>query len=101
MGSGSLVIVVLSTVRELSASLILCRLTKNDVIDSIRLQIVFFSTNIYTSKECNISFERAQNILSRRKKVVFMEANNIFKKILKSLKIDKNNSQNLAQQKKL
>ena len=30
-----------------------------------------------------------------------MEANNIFKKILKSLKIDKNNSQNLAQQKKL
>ena len=33
----------------------------------------------------HISFERAQNILSRREKVVFMEANNIFK----SLKIDK------------
>ena len=30
-----------------------------------------------------------------------MEANNIFKKNFKSLKIDKNNSQNLAQQKKL
>ena len=30
-----------------------------------------------------------------------MEANNIFKKIFKALKIDKNNSQNLAQQKKL
>ena len=28
-----------------------------------------------------------------------MEANNIFKKFLKSLKIDKSNSQNLAQQK--
>ena len=30
-----------------------------------------------------------------------MEANNIFKKIFKSLQIDKNNSQNVAQQKKL
>ena len=29
-----------------------------------------------------------------------MEANNIFKKIFKSLKIDKNNSQNLSKQKK-
>ena len=29
-----------------------------------------------------------------------MEANNIFKKIFKSLKIDKNKSQNLAKQKK-
>ena len=41
-------------------------------------------------------------MLSRRKKVVFMEANNIFKTFFKSLKIDKNNSQNqLAQQKKI
>ena len=32
--------------------------------------------------------------------LVFMEANNFFKKILKSLKIDKNKSQNLAKQKK-
>ena len=46
-------------------------------------------------------FKRAQIILSRRKKVVSMEANNIFKKKFKSLKIDKNNSQNLAEQKKL
>ena len=30
-----------------------------------------------------------------------MEANNIFKNFFKSLKNDKNNSQNLAQQKKL
>ena len=30
-----------------------------------------------------------------------MEANNIFKKIFKSLKIDKNNSQNLSKQKKM
>ena len=35
-----------------------------------------------------------------KKKVVFMEANNIFKKFFKSLKIDKNNSQNLSKQKK-
>ena len=55
---------------------------------------IFSSTNIYSSKECNISFERAQ------KKVVFMEANNIFKKIFKSLKVDKNNSQNLSKEKK-
>ena len=34
------------------------------------------------------------------KKIVFMEANNIFNKIFKSLKIDKNKSQNLAKQKK-
>ena len=61
---------------------------------------IYISTNIYSSKECNISFERAQNILSRRKKVVFMEANNIFKKNFKPLKIDKNNSQNLSKQKK-
>ena len=30
-----------------------------------------------------------------------MEANNIFKKFFKSLKIDKNNSQNLSKQKKM
>ena len=42
---------------------------KNDVIDSTRLQIFFFSTNIYSSKECNILYERAQNVLSYRKKV--------------------------------
>ena len=30
-----------------------------------------------------------------------MEANNIFKKVFKSLKIDKNNSQNLSKQKKM
>ena len=30
-----------------------------------------------------------------------MEANNIFKKIFKSLKIDKNNSENLSKQKKM
>ena len=30
-----------------------------------------------------------------------MEANNIFKKIFKSLKIDKNNSQNLSKQTKM
>ena len=35
------------------------------------------------------------------KKVVFMEANNIFKKNYKSLKIDKNKTQNLAKQKKI
>ena len=30
-----------------------------------------------------------------------MQANNIFKKKIKSLKIDKNNSQNLSKQKKM
>ena len=39
-------------------------------------------------------------MFSRRKKIVFMEANKyIFKNIFKSLKIDKNKSQNLAKQK--
>ena len=48
-----------------------------------------FSPQIFTAviKECNISFERAQNMLSRRKNI-FMEANNIKKK-LKSLKLTK------------
>ena len=28
---------------------------------------IFFSTNIYSNKLCNISFERAQNMLYRKK----------------------------------
>ena len=66
----------------------LCCHIKNDVIYSIRLQS-FFSTNIYSSKECNISFERAQNMLSRKNEMVFMETNNISKKNLKSKKLVK------------
>ena len=28
---------------------------------------IFFSTNIYSNKLCNLSFERAQNMLYRKK----------------------------------
>ena len=43
---------------------------------------------------------KAQKYAFQKKTIVFMEANNIFKKIFKSLKIDKKKSQNLAKQKK-
>ena len=41
-------------------------LLKNDVL-TISGYKIFFSTNIYSNKLCNISFERAQNMLYRKK----------------------------------
>ena len=49
----------------------------------------FFSTNIYSSKECHISFERAQNILSRKKTWSSWKLTTFQKKIFKSQEISK------------
>ena len=43
-----------------------CRAVKNDIL-TISGYKIFFSTNIYSSKLCNISFETAQNMLYRKK----------------------------------
>ena len=62
----------------------------------------FFSPQIFTAVKNAISHLKGHKIffLEEEKKLSsWTEAKNMFKKIFKSLKIDKNNSQNLAKQK--